>query len=143
MTKEDREQDIADYLHYLESLVDALKSDMRLGDLHLLGFSQGGATACRWMTHTQHDLTSLTLYASVFPNDFDFDGARELLSNMPSYMLFGDRDMFASEQVIQEKWKWLNGKGVHPKLMRFEGGHELYDTVLERLADEWDGINLS
>ena len=141
MTKEDRDKDIEDYLYYLESLCDEISAEYDLNSLHLLGFSQGGATACRWLASTTKVIASLTLYASIFPNDFDFEGSAEKLGNIPSFIAFGDSDQFAGEQVIQEKMQWLQQKGVDASLIRFSGGHELLDSVLEEIAAAWEQAN--
>lgn len=134
MTKEDRETDIADYLFYSNSLLEKVQEDRPGLPIHLLGFSQGGATASRWFSSSNFDWNSFTLYASVFPNDFDFDGQAERISAIPCFMFFGDNDQFADEDTIKSKIKWLRSKGVYPELLRYEGGHDIYSDSLKILA---------
>ena len=135
MTKEDRETDITDYLAYLNRLYGALKPNIGELPVHLLGFSQGGATACRWLGASDIPFKSLLLYASVFPNDFDFNLHRNRLSNVKQAIAFGDTDQFASEEIISQKMSWLESKNVSPTMIRYSGGHEIYDSVLR---DMWD-----
>ena len=130
MTKEDRATDIKDYLNYLNSLHDPLSKEWSDLPVHLLGFSQGGATACRWLASNDIPFKSLILYASVFPNDFDFDVNQSRLATINQVIAFGDDDQFATEEVIEEKMSWLKSKNVLPKLIRFVGGHEIKDAVL-------------
>jgi len=134
MTKEDRETDIEDYLTYLNALLDQVKSDNPGIPIHLFGFSQGGATASRWFSSNDFNWASFTLYASVFPNDFDFEGQADRFKNTKFFLLFGDKDQFADEQTIDTKTEWLFSKGMHPELIRFEGGHDIYENVLQNLA---------
>lgn len=134
MTKEDRETDIADYLYYLNSLLEKVRQEHPNLPFHLLGFSQGGATASRWFASNAFDWKSFTLYASVFPNDFDFENQTERFSSIPCFMLFGDNDQFADEATIKTKIEWLQSKGVYPQLIRYEGGHDIYPNTLKTLT---------
>ncbi|NQV52134.1 MAG: phospholipase [Flavobacteriales bacterium] len=137
MTKEDRLSDIDDYIAYLSRLYES----MELGKvpLHILGFSQGGPTACRWLASTEVAISSLILHSTVFPNDFDFEGQRDRLREIPSFAIFGDDDPFASEATIQEKMAWMEAKGIAPVLLRFKGGHVIHINsmmlIFNRLID--------
>jgi predicted esterase len=136
MTKEDRETDIADYLFYLNALLKKVRQNHPGLPIHLLGFSQGGATASRWFSSTDFSWKSFTLYASVFPNDFDFEAQADRFSSIPCFLLFGDKDQFADEITIMTKTEWLQAKGVFPELIRFTGGHDIYPDTLKFLANK-------
>jgi len=138
MTKENRETDIKDYLNYLNAFHQEIQKEYRDFPLHLLGFSQGGATACYWIGASDIDFKSLILYASVFPDDFDFEVNGERLTKMKRIIAFGDKDQFAPEETIEEKLNWLKQKKVEPELLRFAGGHEIIDAVL---LDIWAKAN--
>jgi len=140
MTKEDRESDIEDYVAYLNTLYTSLLSEIENIPVHLLGFSQGGPTACRWLAGSAIPFQSLILYATVFPNDFDFTVNRERLNQLSVQIAFGDKDMFASEETISEKMEWLTSKGISPCLQIFEGGHEIKYEVLQRVWREVIGL---
>lgn len=139
MTSEDRETDIRDYVSYLETLYDALRQEIKDVPMHLLGFSQGGPTACRWLAATDAPIRSLMLYATVFPDDFDFLANRHKLELVKCLAAFGNRDRFAPEEVITKKMEWMRSKGIEPRLYRFEGEHEIRQEVLlwfrEQLTD--------
>ena len=55
MTREDRKSEIADYVEYLDAVLDEVTgaSDVESGGelvpLTVLGFSQGAHTVCRWV----------------------------------------------------------------------------------------------
>lgn len=138
MTKEDRETDIRDYVGYLNKLYAELKADFTDVPIHLLGFSQGGPTACRWLAGSDVPFKSLLLYATVFPNDFDFDIQRERLKALKCVVIFGDKDQFASEKTIEEKMTWLKSKDFEFDVVRYAGGHEIQDAVLSEL---WEKVN--
>lgn len=133
MTKEDREIDIEDYVRYLNTLCESVLSEIEGLPVHLLGFSQGGPTACRWLAGSDIPFQSLVLYATVFPNDFFFVINQNRLKDMQIQILFGDDDMFATEKIISDKIKWLEDRGVTMDLVRFKGGHEIKPNVLQAL----------
>lgn len=136
MTKENREADIIDYVNYLEDLHAALKEEHGGLPVHLLGFSQGGATACRWFAASKVPFASLTLYAAIFPNDFDFKSNKERIDKLKCVIAFGNNDQFASEATIKEKVKWIEGKGLRLNFIRFIGGHVIKPDVLKRIWKE-------
>jgi predicted esterase len=74
MTKEWREQDIADNNAYLKQLIEKVNIGYPQATLHLLGFSQGGATAARFYQQFPELVTQLILWASVFPPDIEKNG---------------------------------------------------------------------
>jgi len=59
MTKVDRETDLEDYVAYLSRLAEHLGLGQK--PLHLLGFSQGGPTACRWLSSSDLNFDSQDL----------------------------------------------------------------------------------
>jgi predicted esterase len=136
MTKESRETDIVDYINYLEDLHASLEDELSGMPVHLMGFSQGGPTACRWFAASNTRFASLVLYATVFPNDFDFEIQEERLKETACLIAFGDSDQFASESTIEEKVTWMKEKGVKLRLLRFIGGHEIKSEVLVRIWKE-------
>lgn len=123
MTKEAREDDILDYIHFLNDV------HYQIGHtslpIHVLGFSQGGATACRWVADGNVLVNCLILHSSVFPDDFDFAKNKTLMTKVRVVSIFGDKDPFASESTIDEKMEWVRSKGLTTKLLRFNGGHEI------------------
>jgi predicted esterase len=71
MTKEWRIQDIADNIAYLQQLIEKIRAAYPKAKLHLLGFSQGGATAARFYQQYPELFSQLILWASVFPPDIE------------------------------------------------------------------------
>src|SRR4051812_1623967 len=52
MTREDRESEVGDYVEYLDLLLDEIRPRLAPGAaINVLGFSQGAATATRWVAH--------------------------------------------------------------------------------------------
>ena len=85
MTREDRASEIADYVEYLDALYDDVAADAaRSGArVNVIGFSQGAATATRWITHGSATAHRLVLWGGLIPPETDlsrgaatFRGAR-------------------------------------------------------------------
>ena len=71
MTKEWRAQDIEDNIAYLQQLIEKVRAEHPHTTFHLLGFSQGGATAARLFQRCPELFAQLILWASVFPPDLE------------------------------------------------------------------------
>ena len=67
MTKENREDDIKDYINLLNNIWDKYNEQYQFSERILLGFSQGGATASRWHQFGKFKAQKFILWASIFP----------------------------------------------------------------------------
>src|SRR5690606_1685146 len=96
MTREERETDIQNYLTYLETLAISIVNQTAAANLSitLLGFSQGAATASRWMTETSLTISRFILWGGIFPPDLNQEKAREKLLTSKNYLVVGNKDTF-------------------------------------------------
>lgn len=138
MTAEDREAEIQDYVSYLDRLYDEIFSvvDRATVRLWVLGFSQGTATAARWVAHGNVDADRVVLYSGLLPSELDVEGAARLARRSPLTLALGTNDEFARPELIAAQEARLLELGVPHTLIRFEGGHEILPEVLARLTDE-------
>lgn len=127
MTKEDREVEIQDYINYLNQLHQFICSENSSANLkiNLLGFSQGGATVSRWAAHGKVQFNNLILWASVFPDDMNF----EKVNSENTFLLYGNKDEFATQEKVNEQKELLNNK-THYTIIEFEGKHDIPKNVL-------------
>src|SRR6185437_4056253 len=81
MTREDRASEIADYVEYLDALYDdVVAQHVRAGArLHVIGFSQGAATATRWLVHGRATVRQLVLWGGLLPPETDISSANHRL----------------------------------------------------------------
>jgi predicted esterase len=132
MTSHERENDIANCQRYLDEVVnDCLEQIGPAPHIHVLGFSQGAATASRWVAHTSHPVTSLTLWGGGLAHDLDLDTFRKKISATNIVLVLGRQDTFMTPSKIQEQealWKHL--QPMHTSTIQYEGGHELMPHVL-------------
>ena len=83
MTREDLESEIADYIAYLDTVHESMLAPFRgagqLPTVTVLGFSQGGATAARWVASGRVNAARLVVWGSQFPPELDLaDPAAQL-----------------------------------------------------------------
>lgn len=130
MTKENREAEIDDYLFYLDTLYNEI-SNRRNGNpfkFNLLGFSQGGATAARWVAQATIKPENFIMWASVFPDDMPFEIFET--NSIATYFLYGDKDIFVTKSRITVQKQRLQEAGLNIKLIPFQGKHDIPQEVL-------------
>ena len=72
MTREDRDSEIADYVEYARRAARRRRRGVRRAAarrVNVLGFSQGAATATRWVTHGRANVHRLVLWGGLVPPD--------------------------------------------------------------------------
>ena len=134
MTKEDRENEIEDYLAYLDEVIENLvdKSfDLNNIVFNVFGFSQGCATASRWAKHTHLKVDNLVLYGGGL--------AHELLSenffdDTSVFLLIGDEDPFVNRTQKDKLLKELENLEINHQSITYTGGHKVLTEVLENLV---------
>ena len=136
MTKEDRNNEIKDYINYLDELYDKTLMDFKGRNPHInvLGFSQGTATVCRWLCNGRSKADNLILWAGAFPADLNFKAGNTILNSMNIRILIGDKDEFIQEGNIEEQEKLLQHNNVDYELIRYKGTHKIDAHILEELA---------
>jgi len=134
MTRENRLSDIENYLNYLTILYKKEVPPDFHGEITILGFSQGAATATRWAIDGNNPFQRLILWAGVLPPDMNFNKGHEILKNKKIFEVFGKTDPYLTEERLHEV-ALLNARlGIIPSRIEFDGGHELNEDVLSRLG---------
>ncbi len=136
MTREDRLTDIADYVRYLDALhTDVLRERGSPGTVCVLGFSQGTATAARWLAQGTARADRLVLYGGEVPPDLDLSAARARWERMALTLVAGSEDPYITPKVLARDEARLRDCGIAFRVERFEGGHEIRADVLQRIAE--------
>ena len=136
MTREDRNAEIADYVAYLDALYDEIMTRVDRGavSVTVLGFSQGGATANRWVTRGRVRPDRLLMWGALLASDADLNEAAAFFRKVKLTIVYGKRDQFASEGMIADYEKLLREKNIPYDLVTFDGGHRLDRETLKSLA---------
>ncbi len=134
MTREDREVEIADYVRYLDDLLAATMQSVGDARVTVVGFSQGGATAYRWLTRGSSHVDRLILWGSFLPTDADLDQAAAFFHDVELTVVYGKRDQFADEKMIASYMKTIEAHSIPYKIMTFDGGHRMDRETLKALT---------
>lgn len=129
MTKQQREEEIIDYSNFLQLLYESvlLENNSKNPKINILGFSQGGATACRWVASKKIHCSNLILWASVFPDDVDFN----IISSETNFtLIYGTQDEFLTEERVLVLKKQIEDSKIDCKIITFEGKHDIPKEVL-------------
>jgi len=128
MTKENRVMDIANYLTCLNA-INALEAKGINVPVTILGFSQGAATATRWVLQGTVQFQRLILWAGIFPPDMDFEAGHKVLASKDVLAVFGNHDPFVTPARLQEMNMLCDKLGIQPHVIRFEGRHEIDEAT--------------
>jgi len=127
MTKEDREDEIKDYVNYLNQLYEVLIKENPNAKINIVGFSQGGATACRWLSNGKIKCDNFILWCSVLPDDMQF---KSIPKNMNTFILYGDNDKYVSDERITKQKKIIELSNIDYQLTKFKGKHDIPKEIL-------------
>jgi predicted esterase len=136
MTKEDRLNDINDYIHYLDdTYAEIMKTlDINRVKVTALGFSQGTATVSRWVLAGSSSIHRLVLWGGDFPPDIDWDAAARRLNHLQVQLVFGTEDPYLKNAALEKQSEQLKRYGVNFQIKTFYGGHEIHAGILTSLA---------
>lgn len=131
MTNEDRENEIADYITYLDNVYKTLNLQTAT-KIVALGFSQGASTIARWSMKTDFRIDSLVFWGSSIPNDCLI--FKDKINALSPYLLVGDEDEFITDQIKEEVLKGLDNAGITFSHIFYKGGHAILTEPLLQLS---------
>ena len=136
MTREDREAEIDDYVAYLDAVYDETisKVDRKNVSVTVLGFSQGGATANRWLTRGRSRADRLIMWGALIASDADLNQAATFFRDVKLTIVYGKKDQFANDKMIEDYQRVLVEKRIPFELLTFGGGHRMDREILRSLV---------
>jgi len=135
MTREERDDEIADYVAYLDRVRSTLESSIAPGPELVLGFSQGAATAFRWSVLGSVRPRRLVLVGGDVPPDTDWEAAVEALEGTEVVLVAGDEDPSFPRAKADASAVALGERGLTCRSVTFAGGHRLPpEPLLHELA---------
>ncbi len=136
MTREERLAEIADYVKYLDSLYHhILRGTTRSAvSVYVLGFSQGAATAARWICLGSAVTHRLILWGELIPPDIDLEVAWGKLEDSRLTLVVGRDDTYVKPEELGDVEARLLRHEIPYETVRYAGGHHLDAEVLKSLA---------
>src|SRR5881409_4072547 len=116
MTREDRLNEIADYVRYLDAVYDDVfgRVDRARVTVHAIGFSQGTATVSRWTSLGRAQVDRLVLWGGELPPDLDLSlepGAGRLRAARLA-LVYGRSDQYITPKVVRATVERLRTHGI-------------------------------
>ena len=137
MTSRDREQEIADYLAYLDQVHGAVSESAGAAfqETVVVGFSQGAATASRWVAGSRAvSADRLILWGALPAAELRTREAQERLAPCRVDWVTGSEDRFTPPGKMHEACVAMQTESCPVHLTTFSGGHEIDPETLVRLA---------
>ncbi|QDH79138.1 alpha/beta hydrolase [Echinicola soli] len=135
MTKHERGNAIANNNRFLNQILARnLEQFTDPPSIHILGFSQGCATATRWASQLSCPIKSLILWGGGFAHDLDFSMVSSKLSETRIWSVEGDSDEFLTDERKLEQAEILSRMTVKKESILYSGGHDIYEAPLEKIV---------
>lgn len=138
MTADDRKMEIRDYVRYLnrlhQSLVDAGISEGTR--LTVFGFSQGSATASRWLAAKDVKAQRLILWGGLPAFELCTDQFQQDVPVEHVQLVTGTNDEYASPDRCQKMASLISKNGREIECIIFEGPHEIDSATLASLIGD-------
>lgn len=133
MTREDREQEIDDYLEYLDRLAERVLNDVASATITVLGFSQGAATASRWAARGRSRIDRVILWGASIAHELQ--PGPGLFRAAELTIAIGNADPHVKEDRITREHHRLSEAGLQHTLLRYDGGHRIEPDALRQLIE--------
>lgn len=127
MTRELREEAIADNVDYVRTILDEVRRELGWTlPVAFLGFSQGASMAWRASLLAGQGVGSVVAFAGDIPPELD-----RLEAPFPerALLVHGDGDDWYDGAKVERDAALLGRHGVNPERLRFAGGHEWTDAA--------------
>ena len=140
MTKDDREQEIVDQSNYINLALKDAGIDPHSSHYNfvVMGFSQGTATAIRWMVNNSIRPNHLLMWAGSFPHDVEATRKPEIFEGLSLHYAYGLEDQFLQNVDMDAKLKEMKATGMQPNTWTFEGKHVMDKPTLAKIVGSFD-----
>lgn len=134
MTKEDRLNEIVDYVAYLDAVAFQYFTQIpHNAERHVLGFSQGCATMCRWLAQRKPDVNHVWICSGSLPHDLNWPAFTEYMKGRQLHILVGDEDKWITQDGIDAAKALLEEHDLDFDLHVFNGGHVIHIETIKSI----------
>ena len=137
MTREDRDNEIRDYVAFLDRVLEETRPNAKGGSesLTVLGFSQGVHTVCRWVVAGDFEVARTVCWGAYPPPDLDPERGPPRLAATDLILVRGLTDRHVSEEAHGRQERKLDELGIPFRTLTHEGGHEIDADLLVGISE--------
>lgn len=137
MTSADRLDEIEDYTRFIKALYDEYRPQFAKNvRIHLLGFSQGCATQCRWVMQELPEFDNLILWAGLLPEDINYKAKEAYFKSKNLYFIYGKADPYLTSKRVDWLTHFAKAQGLEYETLTFEGKHTVDRGFLKTIAEK-------
>lgn len=140
MTRESRDAEIADALHWLDVVYRRVMSEAQQVEfVGVLGFSQGVAMATRWIqfgTPVNDRLRHVVLWAGHLATELEAAEMNTALSGARLTFVAGDQDPFFTDDAFNMLTEQLESWHSAVDIKRFPGVHQLNRALVKEFMQD-------
>jgi len=135
MTKEDRENEINDYVNMINNVYDKISRENNISktQFNILGFSQGGHTAARWIDKSDLEIKNFYLWGSGLPRDIDYKIKLDFWNSVNLKLVVGNKDKFITREMLKEETVFLKTQKIRYELITYDGDHSINEYFLNKI----------
>ena len=134
MTRHEREIAIENNHRFFDRMMENILSKYKeIPVVHVLGFSQGAATATRWASRWSGRVKSLILWAGGFAQDLVLEEVKDVFSETKLILVLGEKDELITLESILKQEELIANLGKVFQKINFPGGHELNAEILKKI----------
>ncbi len=137
MTSEDRLDEIADFIGFLESLRKKIRWDKNENiKVIYFGFSQGVTTLLRWLVDAAPRADYMLLWAGGIADDILYDHRKDYFKQIEAHYFLGDGDPYFTLDRFDTIKAFFFQNEFDIKLHQFSGQHKVEESVLKQWVDQ-------
>ena len=134
MTSHERETAIENNNRYLNEILESvLMKYSHKPSVKVIGFSQGAATASRWVSQLRVKVDKLVLWSGGFAHDLEVGRAGEKLKDTKVVVVLGDADPMLTPESIQKQNEFIASLPFEVERLEFKGGHDINLPLLKSI----------
>lgn len=125
---------------YVLAVIDDLSARYKIGEVYLLGFSQGAILS--YMTGARHPerFAGLICLGSPFSETWFKDGQLDAASSLPVFIGYGVDDPFYGEEAANNARDALESHGFEVTLHAYDEGHNIPPEALKVIGNWLAGL---
>lgn len=137
MTKEAREEDIEDYLNFLDTILNKVLDKSEYHEISVLGFSQGVATMFRWLANGKINPNHCIIASGIIPPDLKISLDHPIFKATRWTYITGDNDPFKNEDEVKSFINLFQTHQIPLNEIVFEGGHTIDKNAVKQALNHY------